>query len=174
MNKRPSRCRRGVVASILLALFVPTIGMVSTAPSSAEAHFFDICDRKKVVCKNGKRVRNYPGDVDRRARDQFENARALCGILVPRMLSGCIKRYGDYVYVRDERSDGYSVILTVDSPFDNGRVRLCRNRLGKGRNKIARCNFNWREGKRWAVFASKFDKGTGDHESLGWVLGFDD
>jgi hypothetical protein len=68
----------------------------------------------------------------------------------------CFAPYGDKIYVKDTKSDGYSAVGWFRT--DYGRSSGCRNSHGAGTWAV--CNFNMREGHKVTLWAVDLNKPT--------------
>ena len=104
-----------------------------------------------VICQNG-------------VLSSFPDTNASVCWLYRVEVKGCEKNYGDYIWTKDDWSDGRSMILTTMRVDELGYIRACRNKLGSG--TWAKCNFDWDEGFRWNVQAWTFNAETDDWNML--------
>lgn len=68
----------------------------------------------------------------------------------------CFKPYGDKIYVKDTKADGYSAVGYFRT--DYGRTGGCRNSHGAGTWGV--CNFNMKEGHKVTLWAVNVDTPT--------------
>ncbi|GAA3254328.1 hypothetical protein ACFO1B_51335 [Dactylosporangium siamense] len=69
----------------------------------------------------------------------------------------CFKPYGDELYVRDLRADGYAAVLEWNMP-ENGRRGSCVNNLGSGTWGL--CNKDFPEFTRIYFNAARYNRGN--------------
>ncbi|MEV4756327.1 hypothetical protein AB0J86_14605 [Micromonospora sp. NPDC049559] len=129
---------RGAV--LLAAAMVAVLAVPSAA--FAEETFYKSCEYDNVACQTGVEV-GLPQGQCMGANTAYASTQI------------CVDYYGDYVYVRDGRSDGYAAIGYVGS--DEGILtRFCRNNHGYG--TWARCNFDWVEATGHAASAGYLEQ----------------
>ncbi len=120
------RLRGGLLALVVTAVAV----FAAPTPSMAAGdNYFISCDAAFSSCQTGKKVSSPAG---------------VCGIASAYYGSTivCVDYYGDYVYVKDNKADGYAAMAVIES--DRGiAYRFCRNPHGNG--SWAKCNFDWSE-----------------------------
>jgi hypothetical protein len=124
----PSRMvRAGFLAMVVTVIAV----FAAPTPSMAAGdNYLDQCDAAWVSCQTGVRVSG-PTGVCATAGADFHFTKV------------CVDYSGDYVYVLDLYSDGYSAMALIESQRGSTLSRFCRN--PNGLNTWARCNFDWRE-----------------------------
>jgi len=119
---------RAVVAGLLAAVVAV---FAAPAPSMAsDDNFFVLCSNSGVSCQTGVQVAGPVGEC----------------LMAPAQQAStivCVDYDGDYVYVKDNKSDGYPGFGEIVSQNGDVRDRICRNNHTAG--TWARCNFNWVE-----------------------------
>jgi len=119
---------RAVVAGLLA-----TVVAVFAAPAPSMAsddNFFVLCTNGHTSCQTGTEVAGPVGEC------LMASARVASTIV-------CVDYDGDYVYVKDNKSDGYPGYAEIQSTDSGVYLRLCRNNHHAG--TWAKCNFNWTE-----------------------------
>ena len=119
--------RAGVLA--LMAMIV-TLFAAPTPAMAAGDDYLDQCDAPWVSCQTGVKVSG-PVGVCKTAGVEFQFTKV------------CVDYSGDYVYVLDLYSDGFSAMALIENDRGDIMTRFCRN--PNGLNTWARCNFDWRE-----------------------------
>ena len=115
ISMRKALKRRHVLLSLIVAALATGV-----APATASA--------EEIVI--GEKVTG-PGYACRRQQRENDNVKV------------CFQPDGEWIYVRDMKTDGRSAYGEVE-----GRDRVCRNPHGQG--AWARCNYSFREGSRVA------------------------
>jgi hypothetical protein len=119
--------KMAIVSSVAAVVAV----FAAPAPSMAGGDdFFGWCTESTVSCQTGVKVAGPVGVC--------LTAPAHQGSTVV-----CVDYDGDYVYVKDNKSDGYPAVGEIDGGTSDLQTRMCRNNHTAG--TWARCNFNWTE-----------------------------
>lgn len=115
-----------------VVMLVVVIGLAVALVSASPAH------ARNYDWQEGRKISSYPSsrsiDVDAVVRW----SKGKC----PQLALTSIKMRGDYLYVRDDCSDGLSAV-GIWRDGKTGKEFVCRNKHGKG-SKV-RCKFNWPE-----------------------------
>lgn len=136
---RNFRLRRAATVLLTLSMLA---GLQATFSPSAQAHDFAYHCSGDVICQTGVRVTGGIAPLDE------------CFGSDDQRIEVCVRKYGDYIFVRDKETDGWGAVAIVSRRDFGGYVRKCRNPYGAG--TWARCNFNWSEGHRWWVRGDEY------------------
>ncbi|MFE9201174.1 hypothetical protein [Micromonospora sp. NPDC007230] len=132
-----ARSRRAVGGALALATAAFVV-FAAPAPAMAAEDWYKGCNDGETACQTGVQVGAGEGECH---STPYGNTTV------------CVDYYGDYVYVKDGKTDGNSAIGAVSAYEGSYSFRYCRNPYGSG--TWARCNFDWIEGaykEAWAGY----------------------